>query len=57
MHEYRLETDQTVVATPHEEGWVVCRVFKKRVTSIIRKMSGHDSPFCTWYDDSSFMHQ
>ncbi|KAL1292562.1 hypothetical protein HN51_053137 [Arachis hypogaea] len=57
MHEYRLETDQTAAATPQEEGWVVCRVFKKRVTSIMRKMSDHDSPSCTWYDDSSFMHQ
>jgi len=37
-----------------EEGWVVCRVFKKRVTTTIRKMSEHDSP--CWYDDQvSFM--
>ncbi|MED6150617.1 hypothetical protein PIB30_074069 [Stylosanthes scabra] len=56
MHEYRLENDQSA-ATPQEEGWVVCRVFKKRVTSIMRKMSDHDSPSSTWYDDSSFIHQ
>ncbi|KAK7258232.1 hypothetical protein RIF29_32791 [Crotalaria pallida] len=46
MHEYRLETDEN--GTPQEEGWVVCRVFKKRVTSM-RKVSEHDSP--CWYDD------
>ncbi|KAK7263846.1 hypothetical protein RJT34_31443 [Clitoria ternatea] len=46
MHEYRLETDEN--GTPQEEGWVVCRVFKKRVTTM-RKVSEHDSP--CWYDD------
>lgn len=52
MHEYRLETDEN--GTPQEEGWVVCRVFKKRVTTTIRKMSEHDSP--CWYEDQvSFM--
>ncbi|KAK3038471.1 hypothetical protein RJ639_029769 [Escallonia herrerae] len=36
-----------------EEGWVVCRVFKKRMTTV-RKMDEHDS-LC-WYDDQvSFM--
>ncbi|KAK4285123.1 hypothetical protein QN277_001865 [Acacia crassicarpa] len=53
MHEYRLETDEN--GTPQEEGWVVCRVFKKRITTI-RKVSEHDSP--CWYDDqqvSTFM--
>ncbi len=36
-----------------EEGWVVCRVFKKRITTV-RKMSEHGSP--CWYDDQvSFM--
>lgn len=33
-----------------EEGWVVCRVFKKRVTTM-RKVSEHDSP--CWYDDQA----
>lgn len=31
-----------------EEGWVVCRVFKKRMTAV-RKMGEYDSP--CWYDD------
>nr|XP_027186315.1 NAC domain-containing protein 7 [Cicer arietinum] len=47
MHEYRLETDEN--GTPQEEGWVVCRVFKKRVTTMRKVMSEHDSP--SWYDD------
>ncbi|GAB4834232.1 hypothetical protein Ancab_032497 [Ancistrocladus abbreviatus] len=50
MHEYRLETNEN--GTPQEEGWVVCRVFKKRLTTM-RKL-GDDSP--CWYDDQvSFM--
>ncbi|KAM0002280.1 hypothetical protein Hdeb2414_s0334g00870321 [Helianthus debilis subsp. tardiflorus] len=36
-----------------EEGWVVCRVFKKRITTV-RRMDEHDS--LGWYDDQvSFM--
>ncbi|KAK6117892.1 hypothetical protein DH2020_048368 [Rehmannia glutinosa] len=36
-----------------QEGWVVCRVFKKRIAST-QKFSEHDSPI--WYDDHvSFM--
>ncbi|XP_057475336.1 NAC domain-containing protein 7-like [Actinidia eriantha] len=51
MHEYRLETDEN--GTPQEEGWVVCRVFKKRLPTM-RKVSEHNSPI--WYDDQvSFM--
>ncbi|XP_019200219.1 PREDICTED: NAC domain-containing protein 7-like isoform X2 [Ipomoea nil] len=51
MHEYRLESDPN--GTPQEEGWVVCRVFKKRI-STMRRESDHDSPI--WYDDQvSFM--
>ncbi|CAN1842739.1 NAC domain-containing protein 26 [Linum perenne] len=43
-----------------EEGWVVCRVFKKRITTM-RKVNDHDSSSCSWYLDdqlssSSFMH-
>ncbi|CAH8358847.1 unnamed protein product [Eruca vesicaria subsp. sativa] len=30
IHEYRLESDEN--APPQEEGWVVCRAFKKRAT-------------------------
>ncbi|XP_058225012.1 NAC domain-containing protein 7-like [Rhododendron vialii] len=52
MHEYRLETNENGSAN-QEEGWVVCRVFIKRITTT-RKMGEHDSPF--WYDDQvSFM--
>uniref|UniRef100_A0A0D9W7L8 NAC domain-containing protein n=1 Tax=Leersia perrieri TaxID=77586 RepID=A0A0D9W7L8_9ORYZ len=48
MHEYRLETNE--YATPQEEGWVVCRVFKKRVTTVQRMAGdGGDSPF--WFNE------
>lgn len=48
MHEYRLETSEN--GTPQEEGWVVCRVFKKRVTQT-SKGSEHE-----WFDEHvSFM--
>ncbi|CAL5432712.1 unnamed protein product [Camellia sinensis] len=51
MHEYRLETNEN--GTPQEEGWVVCRVFKKRMPTV-RRMGEHDSP--CWYEDQvSFM--
>ncbi|KAL6531228.1 hypothetical protein OROHE_014297 [Orobanche hederae] len=51
MHEYRLETDEN--GNPQEEGWAVCRVFKKRIAST-QRLSEHDSPI--WYDDHvSFM--
>ncbi|XP_051138303.1 NAC domain-containing protein 7-like [Andrographis paniculata] len=46
MHEYRLETDEN--GTPQEEGWVVCRVFKKKLPTM-RKLNEHDSPL--WFDD------
>lgn len=32
MHEYRLETDEN--GPPHEEGWVVCRAFKKKLAAM-----------------------
>ncbi|KAJ1280169.1 hypothetical protein BS78_04G211000 [Paspalum vaginatum] len=44
MHEYRLETTENGIAP--EEGWVVCRVFKKRVATV-RRMG--DGPPC-WFD-------
>ncbi|OIW10823.1 hypothetical protein TanjilG_27769 [Lupinus angustifolius] len=52
MHEYRLETNEN--GTPHqctvqEEGWVVCKVFKKKMTTVM-KMREYESP-CSWYDD------
>lgn len=50
MHEYRLETNEN--ATPQEEGWVVCRAFRKKLATT-RK--GDLDSLC-WYDDQpSFM--
>ncbi|KAI3808888.1 hypothetical protein L1987_24851 [Smallanthus sonchifolius] len=46
MHEYRLETDENATST-QEEGWVVCRVFKKRLP-IMRRASEQEP---MWYDD------
>ncbi|KAD4584154.1 hypothetical protein E3N88_21755 [Mikania micrantha] len=54
MHEYRLESDENATTT-QEEGWVVCRVFKKRLTTM-RRANEHESPI--WYDQDhqvSFM--
>ncbi|KAM3376004.1 NAC domain-containing protein 7 isoform X1 [Capsicum galapagoense] len=53
MHEYRLETDPN--GAPQEEGWVICRVFKKKIAAGMRMdTSEHGSPI--WYDDQlSFM--
>ncbi|KAJ1379622.1 NAC domain [Sesbania bispinosa] len=52
MHEYRLETNEN--GTTPEEGWVVCRVFKKRMTTM-QKVE-YESP--CWYEDQvSFMQQ
>ncbi|XP_062146715.1 NAC domain-containing protein 7-like isoform X2 [Alnus glutinosa] len=53
MHEYRLETNEN--GTPQAKGWVVCRVFKKRLTAV-RKVGEYES--ACWYDDqqvTSFM--
>ncbi|URD79249.1 No apical meristem (NAM) protein [Musa troglodytarum] len=62
MHEYRLESIETQTtllllrakardaSMLQEEGWVVCRVFKKRMTATpIRGASGRDSAY--WCDD------
>ncbi|URD79244.1 No apical meristem (NAM) protein [Musa troglodytarum] len=53
MHEYRLESIETKARDAsmlQEEGWVVCRVFKKRMTATpIRGASGRDSAY--WCDD------
>ncbi|KAL8226938.1 hypothetical protein R6Q57_016770 [Mikania cordata] len=52
MHEYRLETNENNIT--QEEGWVVCRVFKKRITTVQRRMDEQDS--LSWFDDQvSFM--
>ncbi|KAK9164403.1 hypothetical protein Syun_005305 [Stephania yunnanensis] len=54
MHEYRLESDEN--GPPQllqEEGWVVCRAFKKRATSTsqTRASEGWDSSY--FYDELS----
>ncbi|KAL8473261.1 hypothetical protein ACS0TY_030191 [Phlomoides rotata] len=53
MHEYRLESEEN--GPPQEEGWVVCRAFKKRSTSTGQSKScsveGWDSTY--YYDESS----
>ncbi|XP_075082021.1 NAC domain-containing protein 7-like [Nicotiana tabacum] len=52
MHEYRLETDPN--GAPQAKGWVICRVFKKKIAAIRMDTSEHGSPI--WYDDQlSFM--
>ncbi|KAG2677558.1 hypothetical protein I3843_12G105000 [Carya illinoinensis] len=47
MHEYRLETNEN--GTSQEEGWVVCRVFKKRMTAM-RKAGEYESLY-NWYEE------
>ncbi|KAF8101553.1 hypothetical protein N665_0204s0050 [Sinapis alba] len=50
MHEYRLESDEN--APPQEEGWVVCRAFKKKPTTGQAKTT--DSwRSCYFYDELS----
>ncbi|WCJ32586.1 NAC domain containing protein 76 [Euphorbia peplus] len=53
MHEYRLECDDN--APPQEEGWVVCRAFKKRTTSQTKNnnIEGWDSSTSYLYHDES----
>ncbi|URE13339.1 No apical meristem (NAM) protein [Musa troglodytarum] len=46
MHEYRLEKNED--GTPQEEGWVVCRAFKKRMPTA-RKASDE----LPWYDEQA----
>lgn len=49
MHEYRLESDEN--GPPQEEGWVVCRVFKKRMATLRKVISQEMNESTTWYDD------
>ncbi|XP_010473492.1 PREDICTED: NAC domain-containing protein 26-like [Camelina sativa] len=49
MHEYRLETNENGI--PQEEGWVVCRVFKKKLAATERKMGDYNSSPSQWYED------
>ncbi|KAK8268157.1 hypothetical protein V6Z11_D11G048400 [Gossypium hirsutum] len=51
MHEYRLESDDH--ASPQEEGWVVCRAFKKRITGQTKNMQVWESSY--FYDEASGM--
>ncbi|CAL9223411.1 unnamed protein product [Arabidopsis halleri] len=47
MHEYRLESDEN--APPQEEGWVVCRAFKKRATGQAKNTETWTSSY--FYDE------
>lgn len=49
MHEYRLESEEN--GPPQEEGWVVCRAFKKRTTSQSKSIEGWDTSY--FYDEPS----
>ncbi|KAK7252954.1 hypothetical protein RIF29_37278 [Crotalaria pallida] len=51
MHEYRLESDEN--GPPQEEGWVVCRAFKKRITNAQtnKTIEGWDSSY--FYDEAN----
>ncbi|KAH0464749.1 hypothetical protein IEQ34_004852 [Dendrobium chrysotoxum] len=52
MHEYRLETEEN--AQPQEEGWVVCRAFKKRTNSQTRSsLDNWDSNYNIFPDHNS----
>ncbi|XP_061345654.1 NAC domain-containing protein 37-like [Gastrolobium bilobum] len=49
MHEYRLESDEN--GPPQEEGWVVCRAFKKKATAQTKSAEGWDSSY--FYEEAS----
>ncbi|XP_043712361.1 NAC domain-containing protein 37-like [Telopea speciosissima] len=49
MHEYRLESEEN--GPPQEEGWVVCRAFKKRTNCQTRGNEGWDSSY--FYEEQS----
>ncbi|KAF9618909.1 hypothetical protein IFM89_002904, partial [Coptis chinensis] len=55
MHEYRLESDENgppQASKPNlEEGWVVCRAFKKRTNTQTRNNENWDSSY--FYDEPS----
>ncbi|PKU72357.1 NAC domain-containing protein 7-like [Dendrobium catenatum] len=55
MHEYRLESDEN--GTQQDEGWVVCRAFKKRALSIRKGNEfDHDESTC-WYNENMSLMQ
>ncbi|KAL3527188.1 hypothetical protein ACH5RR_011844 [Cinchona calisaya] len=49
MHEYRLDSEEN--APPQEEGWVVCRAFKKRTTGQTKSIEAWDSSY--FYEEQS----
>ncbi|PIA56000.1 hypothetical protein AQUCO_00700369v1 [Aquilegia coerulea] len=51
MHEYRLESEEN--GPPQEEGWVVCRAFKKRTNMQTKSSERWDSIY--FYEDTSGM--
>ncbi|XP_039003890.1 NAC domain-containing protein 37-like [Hibiscus syriacus] len=51
MHEYRLESDDN--GPPQEEGWVVCRAFKKKSTGGQAKIIGGGWESSYFYDEPS----
>ncbi|KAL0802884.1 hypothetical protein Bca101_058060 [Brassica carinata] len=48
IHEYRLESDEN--APPQEEGWVVCRAFKKKATGQTKNTETWSSSY--FYDEA-----
>ncbi|XP_012852567.1 PREDICTED: NAC domain-containing protein 7-like isoform X1 [Erythranthe guttata] len=60
MHEYRLETNETATLQ-QEEGWVVCKAFKKKMAATSTRRDGeheHEHDSLCWYEDQhqvSFM--
>ncbi|KAK8320929.1 hypothetical protein V6Z12_A12G068700 [Gossypium hirsutum] len=49
MHEYRLESDDN--RPPQEEGWVICRAFKKKKSGQAKSIEGWESR--CFYDEPS----
>ncbi|MCD7472572.1 hypothetical protein HAX54_013844 [Datura stramonium] len=55
MHEYRLESNDNL-NTPQEEGWAVCRVFKKKLaTSMRREGEQYQHESLCWYNDDQLV--
>ncbi|XP_042023532.1 NAC domain-containing protein 37-like [Salvia splendens] len=55
MHEYRLDSD--INSPPQEEGWVVCRAFKKRTTGQSKSSNEGWDPAAYYYDEAKFVPQ
>lgn len=45
-----LMVNELILMLKQEEGWVVCRVFKKRMATL-RKVISQENESTTWYDD------